>query len=340
MSTTLPTAVTEVRLAKHLTDKLTLDNFDVVQVPLREPGPGEVVVRHDYMQLAAVIPDLMRENVEIAMPPFVIGEPLGAGGVGTVVASNSDDLAVGTTVYTGTWAEYSVGPAEEYFPLDTSMVPGPEYFLSQGVTAYYGMVDVAQVGEGDVVYVSGAAGGVGSLAGQIAKHRGAAKVIGSAGSQSKVDYLVDELGFDAAFDYHDGPVVDQLRKHAPDGISVFFDCVGGEQFEAAVQVAQQDARFALCGALSGQIGGTDGAFPKLDVMKAIVRNLTLRPFACYHTEEQMEAWNTAFGTWMSEGTFVYPHTVVDATLTEAPQTLLDYLAGAYRGNTAIRFPQA
>ncbi|MCY7344086.1 MAG: NADP-dependent oxidoreductase [Pseudonocardia sp.] len=340
MSTPLPTTVTEVRLAQHLTDKLTLDNFDVVQVPLREPGAGEVVVRHDLMQLAAVMPDLMREGVEIPMPPFVVGEPLGAGGVGTVVASNSDDLPVGTTVYTGTWAEYSVGPAEEYWPLDTSVVPGPEYLLNQGTTAYYGMVDIAQVGEGDVVYVSGAAGGVGSLAGQIAKHRGAAKVIGSAGSAGKVAYLVEELGFDAAFDYRDGPIIDQLRTHAPDGITVFFDCVGGEQFEAAVQAAQPNARFALCGALSGQVGGSDGAFPKLDLMTAIVRHLTLRPFACHHTPEQMEAWNTAFATWMGEGTFVYPHTVVDATLAEAPQTLLDYLSGAYKGNTAIRFPQA
>ncbi len=339
MPSTLPTMTTEVRLAAHLTDKLTLENFEVVRAPLREPADGEVVVRHEYLHLAAVMGDLMREVVQIPLPPFEVGRTLGGQGVGTVVASRSDALAVGDTVLTGTWAEYSVGPAGEYHRLDPQYVPGEEYFLNQGTTAYYGVVDIAGVTEGDVVYVSGAAGGVGSVAGQIAKHRGAARVIGSAGSAAKARYLVEELGFDAAFDYNDGPVVDRLREAAPDGITVFFDCVGGEQFEAAVQVAAPFARFALCGALAGQIGGGDGGSPRFDLMTAITKHLTLRPFACFHTPEQIEAWNTAFARWLQEGTFVYSSTVVDAPLDGAPQALVDFMSGAYRGNVVVRFPQ-
>lgn len=335
----IPATVTEVRLAAHLTDKLTIDNFDVVDVPLREPGDGEVVVRHEYVQFGAVIADLMRADAAIpGMPASQLGGPVTAVGVGTVVASNSPGLAVGATVLSTQWAQYSVGSAQQYLPLDRSVVPDPSFFLNQGPTAYYGMVDIANVGEGDVVYVSGAAGAVGSLAGQIAKLRGAARVIGSAGSPSKVDYLVNVLGYDAAFDYNDGPVVDRLRELAPDGITVFFDCVGGEQFEAAVEVAAPFARFALCGALAGQLGDVAGAFPRLDLMTAITKHLTLRPFACFHTAEQVMAWNMAFGRWLGEGKFVYPMTVVDASVADSPHELLGYLAGRYTGAVVVKYP--
>lgn len=335
----IPATVTEVRLAAHLTDKLTMDNFDVVEVPLRRPDDGEIVVRHEYLQFGAVMADLMREGADIpGMPASQLGRPVTGVGVGVVVASNSPDVSVGTTVLTTQWAQYSVGPAQQYLPLDRSVVPDPSFFLNQGPTAYYGMVDIAGVGPGDVVYVSGAAGAVGSLAGQIAKLRGAARVIGSAGSPSKVDYLVNVLGYDAAFDYNDRPVVDRLRELAPDGITVFFDCVGGEQFEAAIEVAAPFARFALCGALAGQLGDAAGGFPKLDLMRAITKHLTLRPFACFHTAEQVMAWNMAFGQWLGEGRFVYPMTVLDATIAEAPHELLGYLAGKHTGAVVVKYP--
>lgn len=198
------------------------------------------------------------------------------------------------------------------------------------------MADIAEVGPGDTVYVSGAAGGVGSLAGQIARCRGAERVIGAAGSKAKTEYLVDELGYDAAFDYHDGPVLDRLRELAPDGIDVFFDNVGGEQFEAAVAAAAPGARFALCGALSGQVGDSEGAFPRLDVMTAIRKQLRIRPFATFHTPDQIEAWNSHFAGWTSEGRFVAAQTVVEGGLPAAPQALIDLLSGAHTGNVAVR----
>jgi NADPH-dependent curcumin reductase CurA len=234
------------------------------------------------------------------------------------------------------WSEFWVGPAEEFVKLDPNLLPSPVHHLSQGTTAYYGMTDIAQVGEGDVVFVSGAAGGVGSLAGQIAKCLGATKVIGSAGSKAKVDYLTDELGFDAAFDYHDGPLLDQLRRLAPEGITVFFDNVGGDQFTAAVLAAAPHARFALCGVLANQVGGTSSYLLPVDVMESGLRLLRLLPFACRHTSAQTEAWTKHFSEWLAEGRFVFPHTVVDGGIEATPRALLSLLNGEYRGNVTVK----
>lgn len=334
---TTPASHREVCLAEHVDNELNDGNFSTVEVKTQEPGDGEVLVRADYLSMSAAFKDLMKVDCQLPMPPWKIGDRAGAGGIGTVVRSGADELAVGDVVQTTAgWSEYWAGPAGEFFRVDPTPFPSPQYLLSQGPTAHYGMVEIARVDERDVVFVSGAAGGVGSLAGQIAKCRGAAKVIGSAGSQDKVDYLVDELGYDAAFDYHDGPVVEQLRRHAPDGISVFFDNVGGEQFEAAVQLAVPRARFALCGALSGQNGASVGSFPRLDLMTSITRHIELRPFACYHTPEQIGAWSSSFGQWLSEGRFEFPHTRVEGDITDAPGTLVSLLEGKYRGNVALK----
>lgn len=210
------------------------------------------------------------------------------------------------------------------------------HFLSQGPTAYYGIAEIAKVGAGDVVFVSGAAGGVGSLAGQIARCRGAAKVIGSAGSQAKVDYLVNELGYDAAFDYHDGPTLNHLRRLAPAGITVYFDNVGGEQYFAAVQAAAPGARFAVCGALSTQIGDHAERFPAPDLTAANTKGIDVLPFSTYHTPEQIAAWTEHFSQWLGEGRFVFPHTIAEGGIRQAPQALISLLDGAYRGNVSVQ----
>jgi NADPH-dependent curcumin reductase CurA len=334
----LPAKAREVRLARYVTDQPTKDDFEIAEVKLAKPGDGEVVVRNQFLHVTAVMRDLMTEDPGLPMMPGnKLGERLWGGGIGVVVHSESPDMAVGDLVMNmDGWAEYSVGPSADYFKVDPSWYPGPEYFLSQGPTAYHGMVDIAEVGDGDVVYVSGAAGGVGSLAGQIAKCRGAKRVIGSAGSAAKVKYLVKELGFDAAFDYHDGPILDRLRELAPDGITVFFDIVGGAQFEAAVQAAAQDARFALCGTLSAQSGDKEGAFPRLDIMAAIVRQIVIRPFSTYHTPEQIMAWHQHFSQWLQEKRFVFPHTMVKGGMPAAPGALIGLMHGKHKGNVIVK----
>jgi NADPH-dependent curcumin reductase CurA len=305
------------------------------EITLPDPGPGEVLIRTTHVQLAAVLADLMRENPNLPMAGYKPGEPLWAGAVGEVIAAGEGGLAVGTAVAhrKGLQSHVIAGPWEA-FPVDPAL-PEPYFALNQGVTAYHGMVDVAEVSEGDVVFVSGAAGGVGSLAGQIAKARGAKKVIGSAGSAAKLVYLTEELGYDAALDYRDGDLVAALKTVAPDGIDVFFDTVGGTQFEAAVQVAAVGARFALCGALAGQLDDSVGAHPRLDIMTAINAEIVLKPFRTMHTPEQLEAWSSHYSHWLADGSVVYPHTLVPGGLDVAAATLDALLAGTHRGTVLV-----
>jgi NADPH-dependent curcumin reductase CurA len=303
------------------------------RVPLQA---GQVRVCNEFMQIAAVMADLMGEDPGLPMPAYSLNEPLWGAAVGTV-SESSADLPVGTVVqHMSGWQEECVDQAAAFYPVPVEYLPGREYVLNQGVTAYHGMVDIAGVREGDVVFVSGAAGGVGSLAGQIAKARGAAKVIGSAGSAGKVRYLIDGLGFDAGINYKDSSLQEQLAYLAPEGIDVFFDTVGGDQFEAAVQAAAPGARFALCGALAGQIDGGNEGSPRLDLMTAIVKQLVIRPFSTHHTPEQLAAWGSHYGQWLAEGKIVFPHTIIDGGLEAAPDALDGLLQGRYRGNVLIR----
>lgn len=288
------------------------------------------------MQVTAVMADLMHETPGLPMPAYPVGEPLWGGAVGTVTESTTD-LPVGTVVqHMKGWQEETMDQASAFYPVPVEYLPGREYVLNQGVTAYHGIVDIAEVREGDVVFVSGAAGGVGSLAGQIAKARGAAKVIGSAGSAEKVRYLVEELGFDAGINYKDSSIEEELAKLAPEGISVFFDTVGGTQFEAAIQAAAPGAKFALCGALAGQIDGGQGGHPRLDIMTAIVKQLVILPFSTHHTPDQLAAWGSHYWQWLAEGKIVFPHTIIDGGLEATPDALDGLLQGRYRGNVLIR----
>ncbi|WP_101790736.1 MDR family NADP-dependent oxidoreductase [Nonomuraea indica] len=297
---------------------------------------GEVVVRTGYLGLAATYLELMRADCHLPIPPWQPGQRVGVMAIGTVLSSESPDLQEGDLVQSMSgWSTHSAGPAASYVKLDPDAYPDPSYHLGQGPTAYYGVADVAKVGEGDIVFVSGAAGGVGSLAGQIARNLGAKKVIGSAGSQAKADYLVDELGFDAAFDYHHSPVA-ALKELAPEGITVFFDTVGGALYDAALEVAAPGARFALCGSLSTQLGAASDRFPEPDRDAALARGVELLPFSCYHTPDQIAAWHHHFRTALDQDRFVYPRTVVETGIDGVPGAFLAMLRGDYRGNVSVR----
>ncbi|MFD5122257.1 MDR family NADP-dependent oxidoreductase [Streptomyces sp. NPDC058385] len=323
----------EIQLAAQIVGVPTPDHFTVAEAEV----DGEVLVRTDQVGLAATYLELMRADCTIPVPAWQPGQRVGVAAIGTVVRSDNPELEVGDLVQSMTgWSEYSAGPAGSYLKLNRELFADPGYHLGQGPTAYYGMAEVAAVGEGDVVFVSGAAGGVGSLAGQIAKCLGAARVIGSAGGPAKADYLVNELGYDAAFDYHDGSAARRLKEFAPEGISVFFDVVGGEQYDAALQAARPGARFALCGSLSSQLGDASERFPQPDRTAAEAKGIELLPFSCHHTPDQIAAWREHFSSWLSQGRFVYPQTVVQGGIEDVPQAFLSLLQGSYRGNVSVR----
>jgi NADPH-dependent curcumin reductase CurA len=265
----------------------------------------------------------MRDRMNAAKsyaPRYELGEPMHGGAVGEVVASRADGFAEGDVVlHQLGWRELAVVPAKTARRVDTSLAPASAYLGvlgMPGLTAYVGLLDVAALHEGDIVFVSGAAGAVGSLAGQIAKLRGHT-VIGSAGSPEKVAYVRDELGFDAAFDYHDGPVRELLRDAAPDGIDVYFDNVGGEHLEAALSTFNTHGRAALCGSIStyNDVEPTPGPRDHYDRHAAFAQEV---------------------GAWLRDGRVKFRETVVDGGIEAAPQAFIDLLRGANTGKMVVR----
>ncbi|XIE78835.1 zinc-binding dehydrogenase [Streptomyces sp. SBR177] len=172
------------------------------------------------------------------------------------------------------------------------------------------------------------------MAGQIARLMGAARVIGSAGSPEKVAHLTGRLGFDAAFDHHDGPVLDRLREAAPDGIDVYVDTVGGEQLRAAIEVMNVHGRVAVCGALARQSGsGPDEGLG--DLLGVLGKRLTLRGFTLWDHLDRAPEFGARFRTWLRDGAIVYDETVIEG-LANAPRALFDLVRGAYTGKTVVR----
>jgi NADPH-dependent curcumin reductase CurA len=271
------------------------------------------------------------------VPPFQIGAPLDGGAVGEVVASEDPSIDVGDTVLHGLgWREYAVAPANAVRRVDTKIAP-PQAYLGvlgmTGLTAYAGLIEVAGLREDDVVFVSGAAGAVGGVAGQIAKLRGHT-VIGSAGSPEKVACVTGEFGFDTAFDYHDGKVADLLAEAAPDGIDVYFDNVGGEHLEAAIGALNQDGRVAMCGAIS-HYNSTQPPVGPRNLSAVVGKRLTLRGFIVRDHGHLMPDFVREVGTWLSEGRIRYRETVVEG-IENAPQAFIGLLRGENTGKMLVK----
>ena len=225
----------EIRLAARPKGEPVVSDFELATVDVPEPAAGEVLVRNLSMSVDPYMRGRMND-VKSYVPPFQLGAPLVGGAVGEVVASTVDTHAVGDLVLHGLgWRDYAAGPAAGFKVLAPTEHPSAHLGVlgMPGLTAWAGLFAVGAFQPGETVFVSGAAGAVGSLVGQLVKARGGT-VVGSAGSAAKVAWLTDELGFDAAFSYKDGPVASQLRAAAPDGIDLYFDNVGGEHLEAAI----------------------------------------------------------------------------------------------------------
>jgi NADPH-dependent curcumin reductase CurA len=226
----LPVAAREIQLASRPVGRPAPENFRLAESPLPELGEGQILVRNLYMSVDPYMRGRMND-VKSYSAPFALDAALDVGAVGEVIASRSGRHKEGdVVVHSLGWRDYAVVDAKTATPARTDMAPASAFLGAlgmTGLTAYAGLLKVAEFTPGDAVFVSGAAGAVGSLVGQIAKAMGASRVVGSAGSPAKVARLL-ELGFDAAFDYHDGPVREQLEKAAgPAGIDVYFDNVGG-----------------------------------------------------------------------------------------------------------------
>ncbi|HSJ22210.1 MAG TPA: NADP-dependent oxidoreductase [Nocardioidaceae bacterium] len=327
----------QIRLVSRPRGWPTHDDFELVELEVPPLEPGQVLVRNSVMSVDPYMRGRMNETRSY-IPPFELGEPLEGGAVGEVVASESDRLSVGDVVlHQLGWREHAVLDAHHARRVDTSEVPASAYLGvlgMPGLTAYVGLTRVADLREGDTVFVSGAAGAVGSLAGQIARNLGAARIVGSAGSPGKISYVVDELGFDSAFDYHDGSVARRLREHAPEGLDLYFDNVGGDHLEGAIANMKDFGRVALCGAVS-QYNATEAAPGPRNMWLVVSRRLRLQGFIVTdHGDVAKEYLNTAVG-WLREGRLKYRETYADG-LDHAVDAFLDLHRGANIGKMLVR----
>jgi NADPH-dependent curcumin reductase CurA len=327
----------EIRLAGRPAGEPQPADFELASVEVPAPADGELVVRNEFMSVDPYMRGRMDDRPSY-VPPYALGEPLSGGAVGTVVASRAEAFAAGdVVVHQLGWREYALVRARGARKVDTSLA-GASAFLGvlgmPGLTAYVGLLDIAALRPDDVVFVSGAAGAVGSLAGQIAKLRGHT-VIGSAGSPEKVAHVLDELGFDAAFNYNDGPVVRQLRAAAPDGIDVYFDNVGGEHLEAAISVLRTHGRVALCGMVSNYNAVEPVPGPR-NLVLAVGKRLTLRGYIIRDHADRQPAFLEEVGAWVREGRVVFRETIVDGGIEAAPQAFIDLLRGANTGKMLVR----
>jgi len=333
-----PTTSREVRLAARPTGWPTTENFNVATVDLPELQDGEVLVRNAVMSVDPYMRGRMDDRPSY-VPPFQVGAALDGGAVGEVVVSKSDNVATGTQVLHGFgWREYAVLPAKRVQPIDTAVAPASAYLGVLGMpgfTAYVGLTEIAAMKEGDAVFVSGAAGAVGSLVGQIARRRGASRVIGSAGSADKVRHLVDDLGFDAAFNYKDGNVGKQLREAAPDGIDVYFDNVGGDHLEAAIGSLNTFGRVAVCGMIS-QYNATEATPAPRNLALLITKRLSIRGFIVSDNNALQPAFLDEVGPWVRDGSLITEETFVDGGVDAAPQAFIDLMRGANTGKMLVR----
>ncbi|SDO37072.1 hypothetical protein SAMN04515671_0726 [Nakamurella panacisegetis] len=309
--------------------------METVQVPA--PVTGEVLVRNTFLSVDPYMRGRMND-VPSYVSPFQLDQPLTGGALGEVIASEYDGLAVGDLVlHEYGWREYASGPGTRFRRV--TPVPGvsPSAHLGVlgmiGLTAYAGLLDVARMQPGEIVFVSGAAGAVGSMVGQIAKLKGASRVIGSAGSKAKVDLLVSKFGYDAAFNYHDGSVNRQLRAAAPDGIDVYFDNVGGDHLEAAIFAFRTFGRAAICGAISSYNSTEPPSAPR-NLSLIIGKGVSLTGFLVNHHRNRAAAAAAEIGGWLTSGKLVYQETVVDG-VENTPAAFLDMLRGANIGKMVV-----
>lgn len=336
-TTALPVETREIQLTSRPVGRPTPENFRLATSGLPELQDGQLLVRNQFMSVDPYMRGRMND-VKSYSAPFRLDAALDGGAVGEVIASRSDAHKVGdVVVHQLGWREHAVVDAAATTTVPSGLAPTSAFLGAlgmTGLTAYAGLLKVAEFKEGDVVFVSGAAGAVGSMVGQIAKASGAGKVIGSAGSAEKVARLL-ELGFDAAFNYNDAPVLEQLREAAGErGIDVYFDNVGGEHLEAALATLTVGGRVAMCGAIA-QYNSTEAPVAPRNLALAIGKQLTLRGFLVGGQRQHAAEFAEKMAGWLAGGTVRYDETIVDG-LENAPQAFIDLLDGANTGKMLVR----
>jgi len=320
------------------------EDFALVEVELPVPGNGEILVRNSFLSVDPYMRGRM-DNAKSYIPAFQLDQAMGGAAVGVVeevgtsaVDSGGTPIAIGDTVaHEFGWRTRSLVAGASARVLDTTLAPAQAYLGvlgMPGLTAYAGLLRIGEFVEGERVFVSAAAGAVGSLVGQLARLKGASLVVGSAGGPEKTAWLLNEAGFDAAIDYKATPIRKGLALAAPEGIDVYFDNVGGDHLEAAIRALRLRGRVAVCGMISVYNATERPAAPR-NLPMIIGKRLTLRGFIVFDHADLRPQFEAEVGQWLAEGKIVWRDTMVEG-IDNAVNGFLDLMAGANTGKMLIR----
>ena len=307
------------------------DNFELVETSIPDPGDGELLVQNVFMSVDPYMRGRMAEE-------WPTDHVLMGGALGKVVESNNPDFAVGDHVSNQLgWREYFISNGQGLNKVDASIAPLSAYLGVMGMpglTAYGGLLVTGELKDGESVFVSAASGAVGSVVGQIAKIKGCT-VIGSAGSDEKVAQLVDEYGFDHAFNYKTDDPLTELRQGAPKGIDVYFENVGGKQLEAALTHMRPHGRIPICGMISHY--NDDGAAtpgPR-NLMETIYKFITLRGFVVTAFFDRQAQFLEDMSGWIQSGQMKYHETILDG-IEKAPEAFIGLFSGSNNGKMLVK----
>ncbi|MCZ1075601.1 MULTISPECIES: NADP-dependent oxidoreductase [Rhodococcus] len=327
----------QVRLARRPVGRPDDSTWEVTSAPVPQPADDEFTVRVEYVSLDPAMRGWLND-VRSYVPPVGIGEVMRAHAVGRVHESRHDGYKEGQLV-SGHFGvcDYAVSDGSGVVAVDESLAPPPVWLGAlgfPGMTAYFGLVDVGRMKPGDTVLVSGAAGAVGSIAGQIAKLSGC-RVIGIAGGPEKCAWLTDELGFDAAIDYKAGSVGRALHAAAPDGVDIYFDNVGGETLDSALAVLRKHARVVLCGAISGY-NATDPQPGPSRYLSLLVNRASMTGFIVFDYLDRFPEGMAAVSEWIRRGELVTREQVETGGVEAFGRTLNMLFDGANTGKLVLK----
>jgi NADPH-dependent curcumin reductase CurA len=331
----------QIRLAARPSGLPKDSDWEHASEPVPTPGEGQFLVRVLYVSLDPAMRGWMNEGRSY-VPPVGIGEVMRAGAVGVVQESNNPAFAVGDHV-SGTFnvQEYAVSDGAGVVKVDPSAAPLPTYLGTlgmPGLTAYFGLLEVGALAEGETVVVSGAAGAVGTVVGQIAKIKGC-RVIGIAGGADKCRWITEELGFDAAIDYKNDDLRTRLKDEAPNGVDVYFDNVGGAILEAVLNRLALRARIVLCGAIS-QYNAEGGMSGPRNYMNLLVNRARMEGFVVFDFAKRYREGVAQMAEWMQAGSLTAHEDVVRGSIDDFPETLLRLFRGENLGKLVLQVADA
>ena len=325
----------EIRLVARPTGLPGADLFELAEASIPDPADGQLLIRNAYFSVDPYMRPRMND-VRSYVAPFTLGEAMTGGAVGRVAVSRNPAFAEGEWVLHNLgWREWALSDGSAVRRIDPAVAPVSTalgVLGMPGYTAYWGLFEIGRPSEGQTVFVSGAAGAVGSAAGQMAKIAGC-RVVGSAGSPEKMAWL-GELGFDVVFDYRERPVHASLAEAAPDGIDVYFDNVGGDQLEAAIGRLRPHGRIVACGSISRYNDSEPSAGPR-NMFMVVTKRLLMQGYIISDHYDRFSEFAEQASEWVRSGRLRYRETVIDG-IENAPQAFLGLFRGDGIGKTLVR----